>query len=156
MIFILSSLFQMSLSTWQLCCSCQMSATYVVCCLTALLNVLLISLVSYSSPQDLMDMWLSFSAVPGHHSPAGHLFMVMSLSQQQEQFSVVTHSLPIAELLSTNLSAIGSLWSFTDSGDVLRVLRHHGMNDVGLQTVFRAVVVSRLTYGTRRPHGEAS
>lgn len=30
----------------------------------------------------------------------------------------------------------------------LRVLRHHGMNDVGLQTVFRAVVVSRLTYAS--------
>ena len=30
----------------------------------------------------------------------------------------------------------------------LRVLRHHGMNDVGLQTVFGAVVVSRLTYAS--------
>jgi len=30
----------------------------------------------------------------------------------------------------------------------LRVLRHHGMNDVGLQMVFRAVVVSRLTYAS--------
>ena len=28
----------------------------------------------------------------------------------------------------------------------LRVLRHHGLSDVGLQAVFRAVVVSRLTY----------
>jgi len=28
----------------------------------------------------------------------------------------------------------------------LRVLRHHGMNDADLQNVFRAVVVSRLTY----------
>ena len=30
----------------------------------------------------------------------------------------------------------------------LRVLRHDGMNDAGLQTVFRAVVVSRLTYAS--------
>ena len=30
----------------------------------------------------------------------------------------------------------------------LHVLRHHGMNDVGLQTVFRAVVVSRLMYAS--------
>jgi len=30
----------------------------------------------------------------------------------------------------------------------LRVLRHHGMNDAGLQTVFRAVVVPRLTYAS--------
>ena len=30
----------------------------------------------------------------------------------------------------------------------LRILRHHGLNDVGLQTVFRAVVVSRLTYAS--------
>jgi len=30
----------------------------------------------------------------------------------------------------------------------LRVLYHHGMNDVRLQTVFRAVVVSRLTYAS--------
>jgi len=28
----------------------------------------------------------------------------------------------------------------------LRVLRHHGLGEAGLQTVFRAVVVSRLTY----------
>ena len=28
----------------------------------------------------------------------------------------------------------------------LRVLRHHGLSEVGLQEVFRAVVVSRLTY----------
>jgi len=30
----------------------------------------------------------------------------------------------------------------------LRVLRHHGSNEAGLQTVFRAVVVSRLMYAT--------
>ena len=30
----------------------------------------------------------------------------------------------------------------------LRVLRHHGLGEAGLQTVFRAVVVSRLTYAT--------
>ena len=30
----------------------------------------------------------------------------------------------------------------------LRVFRHHSMNDAGLQTVFRAVVVSRLTYAS--------
>jgi len=37
----------------------------------------------------------------------------------------------------------------TDSAQVLyalRVLCNHGMNDTGLQTVFRATVVSRLTY----------
>jgi len=28
----------------------------------------------------------------------------------------------------------------------LRVLRHHGLGEAGLQTVFRAIVVSRLTY----------
>ena len=27
----------------------------------------------------------------------------------------------------------------------LRVLRHHGLSEAGLQTVFRAIVVSRLT-----------
>ena len=30
----------------------------------------------------------------------------------------------------------------------LHVLQHHGMNDVGLQTVFRAVVVTRLMYAS--------
>jgi len=30
----------------------------------------------------------------------------------------------------------------------LRVLRHHGLSDVGLQEVFRTVVVSRLTYAS--------
>ena len=30
----------------------------------------------------------------------------------------------------------------------LRVLRHHGMNEIGLHAVFRAVVVSRLTYAS--------
>jgi len=30
----------------------------------------------------------------------------------------------------------------------LRVLRHHGLNEAGLQTVFRAVVVSRLMYAS--------
>jgi len=38
---------------------------------------------------------------------------------------------------------------FSDSAQslyALRVLRHHGLGESGLQTVFRAVVVSRLTY----------
>jgi len=30
----------------------------------------------------------------------------------------------------------------------LRVLRHHGMTEIGLDAVFRAVVVSRLTYAS--------
>ena len=30
----------------------------------------------------------------------------------------------------------------------LRVLRHHGMTEIGLHAVFRAVVVSRLTYAS--------
>ena len=30
----------------------------------------------------------------------------------------------------------------------LRVLRHHGMNEIGLHAVFRAVIVSRLTYAS--------
>ena len=38
----------------------------------------------------------------------------------------------------------------------LRVLRHHGMNDVGLQTVFRAVVVSRLLYASPAWRGFAT
>jgi len=38
----------------------------------------------------------------------------------------------------------------------LRVLRHHGMNDVGLQTVFRAVVVSRLMYASPAWRGFAT
>jgi len=38
----------------------------------------------------------------------------------------------------------------------LRVLRHHGLNDVGLQTVFRAVVVSRLTYAAPARRGFAT
>ena len=38
----------------------------------------------------------------------------------------------------------------------LRVLRHHGLNDVGLQTVFRAVVVSRLMYASPAWRGFAT
>jgi len=38
----------------------------------------------------------------------------------------------------------------------LRVLRHHGMNDVGLQTVFRAVVVMRLIYASPAWRGFAT
>ena len=38
----------------------------------------------------------------------------------------------------------------------LRVLRHHGMNDVGLQTFFRAVVVSRLMYASHAWRGFAT
>ena len=30
----------------------------------------------------------------------------------------------------------------------LHVLRHHGLNEIGLQTVFRAAVVSRLMYAS--------
>jgi len=39
----------------------------------------------------------------------------------------------------------------SDSAQILhalRVLRHHGLNEAGLQTVFRAVVVSRLMYAS--------
>ena len=42
------------------------------------------------------------------------------------------------------------------SDSVLRVLRHHGMNDAGLQTVFRAVVVSRLMYASPAWRGFAT
>ena len=38
----------------------------------------------------------------------------------------------------------------------LCVLRHHGMNDVGLQTVFRAVVVTRLMYASPAWRGFAT
>ena len=54
--------------------------------------------------------------------------------------------------LSSNLSASDHIRRvISDSAKslyALRVLRHHGMNDVGLQTVFRAVVVSRLVYAS--------
>jgi len=35
----------------------------------------------------------------------------------------------------------------------LRVLRYHGLSDAGLQDVFRAVVISRLTYASRAWRG---
>ena len=35
-----------------------------------------------------------------------------------------------------------------DSAQSLYVLRHHGMTEIGLDAVFRAVVVSRLTYAS--------
>ena len=38
----------------------------------------------------------------------------------------------------------------------LHVLQHHGMNDVDLQTVFRAVVVSRLVYASPAWRGFAT
>jgi len=38
----------------------------------------------------------------------------------------------------------------------LRVLQHHGLNDVGLQTVFRAVVVTRLMYASPAWRGFAT
>jgi len=38
----------------------------------------------------------------------------------------------------------------------LRVLRHHGMNDIGLQTIFRAVVVTRLMYASPAWRGFAT
>jgi len=37
-------------------------------------------------------------------------------------------------------------WHWHQSLYALRVLRHHGLGEVCLQMVFRAVVVSRLTY----------
>jgi len=54
--------------------------------------------------------------------------------------------------LSRNMSASEHIRRVvSDSAQTLyalRVLRHHGMNDAGLQNVFRAVVVSRLTYAS--------
>jgi hypothetical protein len=53
---------------------------------------------------------------------------------------------------SSNLSASGYVRRVvSDSAKslyALRVLRYHGMNDASLQTVFRTVVVSRLTYAS--------
>jgi len=37
---------------------------------------------------------------------------------------------------------------FGDSAQSLYALRHHGMTEIGLHAVFRAVVVSRLTYAS--------
>jgi len=62
--------------------------------------------------------------------------------------------------LSSNLSASDYIHRMiSDSAKslyALRVLRHHGMNDVGLQTVFRAVVVSRLMYASPACRGFAT
>jgi len=62
--------------------------------------------------------------------------------------------------LSSNLSASDHIRRvISDSAQslyALRVLRHHGMNDAGLQTVFRAVVVSRLMYASPAWRGFAT
>jgi len=54
--------------------------------------------------------------------------------------------------ISSNLSASDHICRvISDSAQSLfamRVLRHHGMNDAGLQAVFRAAVVSRLMYAS--------
>jgi len=54
--------------------------------------------------------------------------------------------------LSNNLSASDHIRRVVSQSTqtlyALRVLRHHGMSEVGLQKVFRAVVVSRPTYAS--------
>jgi len=55
----------------------------------------------------------------------------------------VTFNSNLSASLRRTISAVSSATVCS-----VRVLRHHGMNDVGLQTVFRAVVVSMLTYAS--------
>jgi len=54
----------------------------------------------------------------------------------------ITHHLSASEHIRQIISdSAQSLYA-------LRVLRHHGMTEIGLHAVFRAVVVSRLTYAS--------
>ena len=66
--------------------------------------------------------------------------------QNSRRRTAVTPPQPLPDILGvtiTNHLSAQSLYRYA-----LCVLRHHGMTEIGLHAVFRAVVVSRLTYAS--------